>query len=111
MGQEFIYLMTCSTLTSPEDLNPLLRKAINLITPKGEVELEYAALKFSLLTGELGTPGVYLLLGLSPGSEYHMRLMDMRIPAHTRSHTPLPTLTLLTPQSKANNLSFISTPN
>jgi hypothetical protein len=32
---------------------------------------------FCLAPGEQGTPGVYLLIGLSPGSKYHMCLRDI----------------------------------
>jgi hypothetical protein len=67
-------MMTCSTLSNPEDMKPLLRDAITLITPSDQAEDEYAALQLCLALGEHGAPGAYLLLGLSPGSKYHMCL-------------------------------------
>ena len=77
LGQEVIYMMTCSTLSNPEDMKLLLRGAITLITTANQAEDEYAALQFFLAPGEQGTPGAYLLLGLSPGSRYHMCLRDI----------------------------------
>jgi len=43
-GQEVIYMMPCYTLSNPEDMKPLLRHAIALITPANPVEDEYATL-------------------------------------------------------------------
>ena len=70
-------MMTCITLSNPEDMKPLLRDVIKVITPPDLEEKEYAALQFCMATGEPGTPWAYLLLGLSPGSRYHMRLRDI----------------------------------
>ena len=66
--------MACITLSNPEDMKLLLRDAIKVITPPELEEDEYASLEFCLAPREPGTPGVYLLLGLSPGSRYHMCL-------------------------------------
>ena len=69
--------MTCSALSNPEDMKPLLRDAIALITPDDQAEDEYAALQLCLAPGEHGTPRANLLLGLSPGSRYHTCLRDV----------------------------------
>ncbi len=52
MGQELIYLMTCSPLSYPEDLKPMIHAAIKAITPPEESEEDYVSLKFSLANGE-----------------------------------------------------------
>ncbi len=77
MGQELIYLMTCSPLSHPEDLKPMIYAAIKAITPPEEFEVDYASLKFSLANGELGTSGDYMLMGLSPDVRSLMRLRDV----------------------------------
>jgi hypothetical protein len=77
MRKEVIYLMTCITLSNPENMKPLLRTAIKVITPLKLEEDEYAAHKFCLVLGEPGTTGAYMLPGLSPGSRYHMCLRDI----------------------------------
>ena len=78
MGQEVIYMMTCSPLSHPEDLKPLIKTAIQVVTSPEDVEDEYSSLRFCLAPCEMGT-GSYLLLGLSPGSIPHMRLKDILI--------------------------------
>ena len=77
LGQEVIYMITCIALSNPEDMKPLLRDAIKLITPPELESEEYAALQFCLAPGEPGTPWTYMLLGLSPFSRYHMCLRDI----------------------------------
>ena len=69
-------MMTCSPLSHPEDLKPLIKTAIHLVTADEDAEDEYAALHFYLAPGELGI-GSYLLLGLDPGSIPHMRMRDI----------------------------------
>jgi len=71
-------MMTCSPLSHPEDLKPLIKTAIHLVTAAEDAEDEYAALHFCLVPGELGI-GSYLLLGLDPGSIPHMRLRDIML--------------------------------
>ena len=58
-------------------MTPLLRHVIKVITSSDLVEEEYAALQLCLTLGEPGTPRAYLLIGLSPGSRYHMCLRDI----------------------------------
>jgi hypothetical protein len=71
-------MMTCSTLANPEDMKPLLRDAMTLITPANDqAEDEYAALQLCLALREQGALGAYLLLGLSPASRYHMCLRNI----------------------------------
>jgi len=77
MGQEAIYMMTCITLSTLEDMKFILRDVIKVITSPKLEEEEYAALRFCLSLGEPGNTGAYLLLGLSPGSRYHMYLRDI----------------------------------
>jgi hypothetical protein len=74
--QVVIYMMTCSPISHPEDLKPLLKTAIHIVTSAEDAEDEYAALCFCLAPGELGI-GSYLLLGLEPGSVPHMRLRNI----------------------------------
>jgi hypothetical protein len=69
-------MMTCSPISHPEDLKPLLKTTIQIVTSAEEAEDEYAAMHFCLAPGELGI-GSYLLLGLDPGSISHMRLRDI----------------------------------
>ena len=76
MGQEVIYMMTCSPLSHPEDLKPLIITAIQSVTSPEDFEDEYSSLRFCMAPGELGI-GSYLLMGLSPGSIPHMRLRDI----------------------------------
>ncbi len=75
-GQEVIYMMTCIPLSHQEDLKPLLKTAIQMVTSPEDAEEEYASMRFCLAPGELGI-GSYLLLGLSPGNSPHMRLRDI----------------------------------
>ena len=69
-------MMTCSPLAHPEDLKPLLRTSIQLVSPEEYVEDEYSSLIFCLAPCEQGG-GSYLLLSLSPSSQPHMRLRDI----------------------------------
>ena len=48
-----------------------------MIIPLELEEDEYASLKICMAPREPGTLGAYLLLGLSPGSRYHMCLRDI----------------------------------
>jgi hypothetical protein len=68
-------MITCITLSNPEDMKPLIRDAMKIITPPEMAEDEYAALQFCLAQGEPCTPGAYMFLGLSPGSRYHVCLI------------------------------------
>ena len=70
-------MMTCSTLTHPEDLKILIREGIAKLCPPSIVAREYEALQFILSPGELGTQGRYLLEGLLSSSLAHMRLKDV----------------------------------
>ena len=76
LGQHVIYMMTCSPLPRPEDLKPLIKTAIQIVTSPEDVDSEYAAIAFCVALGEQGG-GAYLLLGLSPGSLPHMKLRDI----------------------------------
>jgi len=69
--------MTRIIITNPEDMKPLLRTAIKVITPPKLKEDEYAALKLCMALGEPGTTREYMLLGLSLSSRYHMCLRDI----------------------------------
>ena len=69
-------MMTCIPLSHPEDLKPLIKTVIQMLTSPEDTEDEYASLSFCLAPGELGV-GSYLLMGLSPGSIPHMRLRDI----------------------------------
>jgi hypothetical protein len=75
-GHAVIYMMTCSPISHPEDLKPLLKTTIQIVTSAEEAEDEYAAMHFCLAPGELGI-GSYLLLGLDPSSISRMRLRDI----------------------------------
>ena len=86
MGHEAIYVMTCIPLPSPEDLKVLIKEAIYVVTPSEEADSEYAALLFRLALGEHGPTGSYLLLGLSPGSRYHMCLRDIVLTQPDSTH-------------------------
>ena len=63
VDQELIYMMTYSPLPRPEDLKPLIRTAIQLVSFAEDVEDEYSSLLFCLATCEQGG-GSYLLLGM-----------------------------------------------
>ncbi len=77
MGQEvIIYMITCTPLSHPENLKPLIKTTIQIVTPAEDVEDEYSFLRFCLAPRAPGI-GYYLLPGLSPGSIPHMRLMDI----------------------------------
>ena len=52
MWQEVIYLMTCITLSSPEDIKPLLRIVTKVIRPPNLEEDRYATVNFLLKLGE-----------------------------------------------------------
>ena len=77
--------MTCSPLSHPEDLKPLLKTAMQIVASREDDEDEYASLRFCLAPGELGI-GSYLLLGLSPSSIPHMRLRDILLVQPDSSH-------------------------
>jgi hypothetical protein len=76
MGQEVIYMMTCSPLSHPEDLKPLIKTAIQIVSSPEDVEDEYSSLRFYLAPVEEGI-GSYHLMGLTLGSIPHMRLRDI----------------------------------
>jgi hypothetical protein len=57
LGQEFIYMMTCTPLANHEDIKPLMRDAMKVVTPPKEEYGEYTAIKFCLAQGEQGTLG------------------------------------------------------
>ena len=54
MGQEFMYMMTCSPLSHHENLKPLIKTAIQIVTSPEDVEDEYSSLRFCLAPSELG---------------------------------------------------------
>jgi hypothetical protein len=70
-------MMTCSTLTHPEDLKILTREGIAKLCPPSIVAREYEALQFIMSSRELGTQGHYLLVGLLSSSSAHLRLRDV----------------------------------
>jgi hypothetical protein len=69
-------MMTHVPISHPENLKPLIKTAIKLLTEEDEFEEEYVGLRFCLAPAENGNGG-YLLLGLSPDSGPHMRLRDI----------------------------------
>ena len=75
--QDLIYLMTCTSLSSPEDVKVLIREGISKLCPPDQVKTSYEALRFFLSPGDPGTPGHHLLLGLTIRSEVHMKLRDV----------------------------------
>jgi len=70
-------MMNCAPLAFPEDLKLLLKDGMAKLCPIGIVPREYEALQFCLSPGEPGTPGNYLLVGLSTLSGAHMRIRDV----------------------------------
>ncbi len=71
-------MMTCSPLPRPEDLKPLVKTAIQIVTTPEDVDGEYAAIAFCVAPGEQGG-GAYFLLGLSPGCcEYAITIANTR---------------------------------
>ena len=72
-----IRMMTCASLTFPEDLKLLLKEGLAKFCPPIIVPREYEALQCCLSPGEPGTKGHYLLGGLSALSGSHMRLRDV----------------------------------
>jgi hypothetical protein len=68
-------MMTCSSLSHPEDLKPLICTAIQIVSSAEDGEDEYSSLLFCLAPGEHGG-GSCLLLGMSPVGIPHMRLRD-----------------------------------
>ena len=78
-------MMACSPLSHPEDLKPLIKTTIQIVTSAEDGEDEYSSLRFSLAPWEIGI-GSYLLLGLSPGNIPHMRLMDILLVQPSSSH-------------------------
>ncbi len=71
-----MYMMTHIPISHPENLKPLIKTAIRLLTEEDQFEDEYAGLRFCLAPSESGNGG-YLLLGLSPAIGTHMRLRDI----------------------------------
>ena len=76
LGQQVIYMMTHIPISHPENLKPLIKTTIKLLTEEDEFENGYVSLRFCLAPSENGNGG-YLLLGLSPDSGTHMRLRDI----------------------------------
>jgi hypothetical protein len=70
-------MMTCSTLTYPEDLKIIIREGIAKLCPPGIVPREYEALQFIMSPRELVTQGRYLLVGFLSSSSAHLRLSDI----------------------------------
>ena len=77
VGQDGIYMNTCSPLTAPESLKILTRKGIVKLCPPGLVPYAYKALQLFLAHGELGTAGHYLMVAPHVTSGTHMRLRDV----------------------------------
>jgi hypothetical protein len=76
LGQQVIYMMTHIPISHPENLKPLIKTVIRLLTAEDQFDDEYAGLRFCVAPSESGSGG-YLLLGLSPASGTHMRLRDI----------------------------------
>ena len=83
-------MMPCSPLTDPEDLKVLIREKITKICPPGNVLREYEALRFCLVSGEPGTQGHYLMVGLSTSSGTHMRLWNVLLYQPDFVHETMP---------------------
>ena len=79
-------MMTNTPLAHPEDLKLLLREGIEKLCPPGIVAREYNALQFATATGELGTQGRYLLVGLCTLSQTHLRPRDILLPQPKAVH-------------------------
>ena len=75
--QTVIWMMTCAPLAFPEDLKLLRKEGLAEICPICIVPREYEALLFCLSPREHGTPGHYLLVGMSTLSGAYMRLHDV----------------------------------
>ncbi len=69
--------MTCAPLIFSEDLKLLLKEGLAKLFPIGIVPRDYEALQLCLSSGEPGTQGHYLMVGLSILSGAHMRLRDV----------------------------------
>ena len=69
-------MMPYTPLSHPEDLKPLIKTTIQIVTFDEGAEDEYSSLRFCLALGELGI-GFCLLLDLSPGSIPHIHLRDI----------------------------------
>jgi hypothetical protein len=93
LGQPIIYMMTHIPVSHPENLKPLIKTSIKLLTEEDQFDDEYAGLRFCLAPSKSGNGG-YLLLGLSPASVTHMRLRDIlmtqRDAAHDSTYGPTP---------------------
>jgi hypothetical protein len=48
-------MMICSPLSHPEDLKPLIKTAIQLVTSPEDTKDEYASLRFAWPQGKLGS--------------------------------------------------------
>ena len=70
-------MMTCTPLSTPEDLKVLIREGITKICPPDQVKPSYETLRFFLSPGDPGTSGLHLLVGLHIRSEVHMKLRDI----------------------------------
>jgi len=78
--QTIIWMMTSAPLIFPEDLKLILKEGMAKLCPIGIiVPREYEALLFCLSPREHGTPGHYLLVGMSTLSGAYMRLHDVLI--------------------------------
>lgn len=75
--QEVIYLMTCSPLSTPEDLKVLIKEGISRLCTSDQVQASYEALRFFAAPGDPGTTGLHLLIGLQTSMEVHMKLRDV----------------------------------
>jgi hypothetical protein len=56
--------MTCSPLSTPEDLKVLLKEGTSKLCNPNHVQTAYEALHFFAAPGEPGTTGFHLLVGL-----------------------------------------------
>ena len=78
-------MMTHIPISHPENLQPLIKTTIRLLTGEDQVDDEYTGLRFCLTPSESGNGG-YLLLGLSPASGAHMRLRDLLLSQQDAAH-------------------------
>ena len=93
LGQQVIYMITHIPISHPENLKPLIKTAIKLLTAEDQFDDEYAGLRLCLAPSESGNGG-YLLLGLSPSRGTRMRLRDILLSqpnaAHDFTSSPTP---------------------
>ena len=75
--QEAIYLMTCSPLSTPEDLKVLIKEGISRLCTSDQVQASHEALHFFAAPGDPGTSSLHLLIGFQTTMGVHMKLRDV----------------------------------